>query len=417
MQFFAASRLVIVAGKGGVGKTTVTAALATAAAGAGLRTLVVEVEGKSGLGQLLGADGELDYEEVTVPARARARTAPARSGPAPSPPTTRSSSTSTTTACAAWAAGSCGAACSTWSPPPRPGIDDILVLGKVKQLERAGTADLILLDAPAAGHAITFLQSATGLLDAVTVGPINTQARDVLEMLSDPTRSQVVLVTLPEETPVNELVETAYALEDRVGLSLGPVVVNGLYPDDSTASTATPPPRPRPAGVACRRRRPRGAGARPPRSAGTAPTLQREQVARLAERLPLPQIHLPVRVHRRARRGRDRASWPTTAGRAPGPRRMTAGDGRAAATTRRADAALGAPGRRARDHHLLRLGRRRQDHDRGRHRPRGRPGRGRRRASSPSIRPSAWPTRSASPAGSPTSPAGSTGPGRASCGR
>ena len=66
MQFFAASRLVIVAGKGGVGKTTVTAALATAAGGAGLRVLVVEVEGKSGLGQMLGADDELGYEEVVV---------------------------------------------------------------------------------------------------------------------------------------------------------------------------------------------------------------------------------------------------------------------------------------------------------------------------------------------------------------
>jgi anion-transporting ArsA/GET3 family ATPase len=67
-----------------------------------------------------------------------------------------------------------------------PGIRDILVLGKVKQLERSGDWDLILLDAPAAGHAITFLRSATGLADAVRVGPINSQARDVLELLEDP---------------------------------------------------------------------------------------------------------------------------------------------------------------------------------------------------------------------------------------
>ena len=63
------------------------------------------------------------------------------------------------------------------------------------------------------------------------VGPINTQAVDVLELLTDPERCQVVLVTLPEETPVNELVETAFNLEDQVGVGLGPVVVNGLYPD------------------------------------------------------------------------------------------------------------------------------------------------------------------------------------------
>src|SRR5207237_1600961 len=105
------------------------------------------------------------------------------------------------------------------------------ILGKVKQLERAGVADLIVLDAPAAGHAVSFLMSPRGLLDAARVGPIRTQAQEVLDLLTDSARCQVVLVTLPEETPVNELVETAFALEDRVGVSLGPVVVNGIYPE------------------------------------------------------------------------------------------------------------------------------------------------------------------------------------------
>jgi anion-transporting ArsA/GET3 family ATPase len=172
-----------------------------------------------------------------------------------------------------------------------PGIKDILVLGKVKQLERGGTADLIILDAPAAGHAITFLLSARGLLDAVRVGPIYTQAKDVLAMLTDPARCSVVLVTLPEETPVNELVDTAYHLEDRVGVSLGPVVVNGVYPerpgldvDPGTAAAA--------AGTTLR------AGEAESLAAAAdfrrhRMALQREQVERLADRLPLPQLHLP----------------------------------------------------------------------------------------------------------------------------
>ena len=107
-----------------------------------------------------------------------------------------------------------------------PGIDDIVVLGKVKQLERSGEWDVIVVDGPAAGHAITFLTSAAGLLDAVRGGPVRAQAQDVVDLLADPDRCQVVLVTLPETTPVNEVVETAYALEDRVGVRLGPVVVN-----------------------------------------------------------------------------------------------------------------------------------------------------------------------------------------------
>src|SRR3546814_6349392 len=85
-----------------------------------------------------------------------------------------------------------------------PGIKDILILGKVKQLERSGVSDLLLLDAPAAGHAITFLQSARALLDTVRVGPINAQAREVLEMLTDHERCRLVPVTLPEEPPVQE---------------------------------------------------------------------------------------------------------------------------------------------------------------------------------------------------------------------
>src|SRR5438094_907707 len=65
--FASAARLAIVAGKGGVGKTTVTAALARMAARAGLSTLVIEVEGKSGLPTLFGAD-DLDYNEVVMAA-------------------------------------------------------------------------------------------------------------------------------------------------------------------------------------------------------------------------------------------------------------------------------------------------------------------------------------------------------------
>src|SRR4051794_14203945 len=176
-----------------------------------------------------------------------------------------------------------------------PGIRDILVLGKVKQLERAarteGGPDLIVLDAPAAGHAITFLQSARGLADAVKVGPINAQATDVLELLTAPERCQVVLVTLPEETPVNELVETAFNLEDKVGVSLGPVVVNGLYPPRPGIDT-DPAAAAKEAGASLRpgeaEELAAAAGFRRDRTG-----LQTEQLARLAERLPLPQLRLP----------------------------------------------------------------------------------------------------------------------------
>ncbi|MEY2464442.1 MAG: hypothetical protein QOH64_2580 [Acidimicrobiaceae bacterium] len=280
-QFFAASRLVIVAGKGGVGKTTVTAALARAAAMTGLSTLIVEVEGKSGLASVFG-DEPLSYAEVELSERIRGRTLTPDDalleylrdhGLSRISRRLVSSGALDVVSTAA------------------PGIKDILILGKVKQLERTDTADLIVLDAPAAGHAITFLLAARALLDAVRVGPINTQAKEVLELLTDPARCQVLLVTLPEETPVNELVDTAYHLEDRVGVSLGPVVVNGLYTpiEGLSASPAEAASR---AGTSLRRGEAESlaeaADFRRHRM-----DLQREQIDRLAAELPLPQLHLP----------------------------------------------------------------------------------------------------------------------------
>lgn len=288
-HFFTESRLVIVAGKGGVGKTTVTAALSRAASMTGLSTLIIELEGKTGLAESFGRQA-LGYEEVELSAGGgpggeadvRARTLT---------PDDALLEYLRTHGLNRVSKRLLKSGALDMVATAAPGIRDILVLGKVKQIERANTADLVILDAPAAGHAITFLRSARGLLDSVRVGPIHTQAADVLEMLTDGSRCRVVLVTLPEETPVNELIETAYSLEDEVGVALGPVVINGLNPEiggldhdpAEAAEQAGAFLRPGEADAlagAARFRRHRSA-------------LQRAQVARLGRELPLPQIHLP----------------------------------------------------------------------------------------------------------------------------
>lgn len=223
LRFFGAARLVIVAGKGGVGKTTVTAVLAHAAARSGLRVLAVELEGKPTLANLLapqGAEAGAEHVDVTT------ITAPEaladyldEHGLKRVSKRLAASGVIDVVATAA------------------PGIDDIVVLGKLKQIERAGEYDLIVVDGPAAGHAVTFLLSARGLMDTVRGGPIRTQASDVLEMFADPTRCQVILVTLPETTPINELIETAYAVEEKVGVHLGPVVINGVDAGEPISTT------------------------------------------------------------------------------------------------------------------------------------------------------------------------------------
>jgi CobQ/CobB/MinD/ParA nucleotide binding domain len=283
------SRVLIVAGKGGVGKTTVSAVVARMAATAGLDVLIVELEGKSGLGAAFGHEGGLGYDEVllqggggqdggTGSGRVRARTLTpdealleylADHGLGRVSKRLVSSGALDVVATAA------------------PGIRDILVLGKVKQLEQRREADLIVVDAPAAGHTLTFLTSASGLMDAVRVGPIRVQAGDVIELLTDGTRCQLVLVTLPEETPVNEVVETAYKLEDRVGISLGPVVVNAVYPvidgleEDPGSLVGDIAPAERSSLAAAARFR------------SGRQRLQAAQIKRLADALPLPQIVLP----------------------------------------------------------------------------------------------------------------------------
>jgi anion-transporting ArsA/GET3 family ATPase len=109
-----------------------------------------------------------------------------------------------------------------------PGLAGILVLGRIKQLEREAELDLIIVDSPASGHAVSLMGGVEGLSDAARSGPVRAQADEVREMLADAKRAQVALVTLAEETPVNETVETAYKLEEDIGIKLGPVVVNGL---------------------------------------------------------------------------------------------------------------------------------------------------------------------------------------------
>src|SRR5436190_424248 len=169
-RFCSSARVMIVAGKGGVGKTTVTATLATAAADAGLSVLIVEVEGKSGLAACFGRP-PLGYEEAELAPRVRGRTLTPDEALVDylenhglrriSKRLVRSGALEVVSSAV-------------------PGMKDILVLGKVKALEQERAADLIIIDAPAAGHAVTFLMSPRGLGDAVRVGPVSKQSTDVV---------------------------------------------------------------------------------------------------------------------------------------------------------------------------------------------------------------------------------------------
>ena len=219
---FLRPKILIVSGKGGVGKTTVAAALALVAARAGRRVCIAEVDRKGTLPRLFGG-GQLDYEpkELSpgvwgmniIPEEALAEYLDVQYH------MKRISKAFTSTHFV------------DYITTAAPGLKDILILGKVWYLEqdRGQTFDTIVVDAPAAGHMLTFLSAPAGLSDAVRVGPIRRQAEWLAQMLRDPDRARVHLVSLAEEMPVTETLETAEALEGRLGINTGTVFANAVY--------------------------------------------------------------------------------------------------------------------------------------------------------------------------------------------
>ena len=227
------SRVVIVAGKGGVGSSTVAAALSIMAARDGADVLLIAVDGKPGLGPLLGGQPLTSTAQVlqTIPGGGTicGRTIP---------PAQAFGDYLDLKGVGSFVRRAASAASLDLVAAATPGLEHLLVLGKIKELERERVADLIVVDAPPAGHAAPFLRSASGLRQSVASGPIRDQANEVCEMLADAARTQALLVTLAEETPVNEVVELAYDIEEDLGIALAPVVVNACWPDRTALASA-----------------------------------------------------------------------------------------------------------------------------------------------------------------------------------
>lgn len=224
---FLAPRVLIVSGKGGVGKTTVAAALALVAARQGRTVCLAEVDRKGSLPKLFDAEG-LGYEPKEM--------SPGVWGMNIVPEDALAEYFAVQYHMKRISRAFSSTHFVDYITTAAPGLKDILVLGKIWYLEQgrepsAGSPyfDTIVVDAPAAGHMLTFLSAPMGLSDALQVGPVRRQSGWLLDMLRDPSRTRVHLVTLAEEMPVNETLETAEALRTRVGISAGAVFANAVY--------------------------------------------------------------------------------------------------------------------------------------------------------------------------------------------
>jgi anion-transporting ArsA/GET3 family ATPase len=225
--------LIVVTGKGGVGKSTVAAALGIAAARRGQRVIVAEVSARTDVRRALGAEDAAHEEElveglhhVSVDPQAAMEEYLIDQLPRALADVLASSRAFTYFAAAT------------------PGMRELLMIGKVWDLaqdeRRTGDRayDLVVLDAPATGHGLAILRAPRTFGEVARVGPIARQARTIDEMLTDHSRTGVVAVARPEEMPVSETLALERALHDDLGLPLDLVVANGVLPDRYTEADA-----------------------------------------------------------------------------------------------------------------------------------------------------------------------------------
>jgi Anion-transporting ATPase len=222
-------KLLVLTGKGGVGKTTLSAALGLLAADRGLRTIVVEMGEQRRLPELFGvlpeeagAETELRQNLWSMsidPDRALLEWLQALGGRV-SGRVLASSGTFQYFAAAA---------------PGAKELISMVTIWKLTKGERAGRKsregfDLVILDAPATGHALGMLHSPQTFGAIARVGPIASQTQKVGELLADPARSAYLAVALPTEMAVTETIEIQDGLHQQIDRSLHAVILNGTLP-------------------------------------------------------------------------------------------------------------------------------------------------------------------------------------------
>ncbi len=222
--------LVVVTGKGGVGKTTVAAALGLLAAAGGRRTIVCEVGSQQRLPSIFGVPaGEVGGEVELADGLFQTSIDPM-------------------SAIEEWIARQLGSKSLTqvlarsnafqYFVAAAPGAREVLTIAKAWELgqterwdKKASGYDTVIVDAPASGHGIGLLRS-PGTMEGVTrgVGPVASQAKKIRLVLEDPARSAYVGVAHAAELPVSETIELDPLLHGAVGRGLDAVVCNAVLP-------------------------------------------------------------------------------------------------------------------------------------------------------------------------------------------
>jgi anion-transporting ArsA/GET3 family ATPase len=227
----------IVAGKGGVGRSTVTAALALGATRRGLRTVVAETAGRADVARMLGGRAAEPLVEVELEPGLHHVTIDRQAaleeylryevrGLFPAAALARSAAFQTFVDAA-------------------PGMSDLLTIGKVWELvqrprhkPRAHEYDAVILDAPASGQLVGLLGAPHTFAAIARVGPVAKQAGTLERTLRDPRTVGVIAVATPEQMAVSETLALQTSLTERFGIELDAVVANRVFPSRFTAQDA-----------------------------------------------------------------------------------------------------------------------------------------------------------------------------------
>ncbi len=224
IEEIARRQLIVVTGKGGVGKTTIAAALGRLLAASGRRTLLLEVDPRESLHQLLGTEPS-GGAVVKAGDRLASQNLQARA--------VVDGLVREKLPIAALASKVLASSVFQHFAEGAPGLKEMAVLGyalRTVEGHYRHKADIVVLDAPATGHSASMLAAPLVLSEAIGGGQLGDMAKDLAGFVADSERCGVVLTALAEEMPVQEALELIALLREKIGRPPELVVANALYP-------------------------------------------------------------------------------------------------------------------------------------------------------------------------------------------
>ena len=273
-------------GKGGVGKTTVAVALGLRAAAQGKRVIVCEVAAQENASRFFDHD-EVGFHEIEMEENLWSISI--------DPDESMREYVLLQLKVRAMRDLLFRSRIFTYLAAATPGLKELVTIGKIWELTQPDRKvksgrkyDLVIVDAPATGHGIGFLQTPRTFAAIARVGPIHSQALQLNALITDQDHTGTAIVALPEEMPVNESAALEHDLRNEVGVAVDRIYLNGLYPERFSKEEAE-----RLGALAERADGSERAAARAALSEHGRARSQRAQLARLRRRVETPVKTLP----------------------------------------------------------------------------------------------------------------------------